>query len=210
VTTTSVSGKLQLLTGFDDASATAWGDGTRVTFAGAGTASVTEEFTGTSLYSMSGVLQSPRTRALLEPLVTGDVLPTLRFIDTRIATNRALNLVRSTSLDLALSQLSFAPTVNTQSAQIVLAAIDPDTSLPLAGVKIKAAAAQFIAYQLPSGAWSDLVSETGTSGLAMLVNVTVAATGSTFIDASASGAYTGSFQIEARPGTVTFDRIGGS
>jgi len=44
----------------------------------------------------------------------------------------------------------------------------------------------------------------------MLVNVTVAATGSTFIDASASGAYTGSFQIEARPGTVTFDRIGGS
>jgi hypothetical protein len=99
---------------------------------------------------------------------------TLHPVATNIVRNVELGIVRADTIDVIFSTLTAAATRDAGAAQIVLGFSTPATSTAprsgVAGVKIVAPEAAFIAYQT-AGTWSTDATATDSTGLVILGNL---------------------------------------
>lgn len=168
---------------------------------------------GSDPFSLAGVQSAPLVWVLATPdnPVADDVSPVLEPVATDVpdAQGRVdvkLAVVHSTTIQRIFDLASVPLTPDDSKAQLVLRLVDDSTNAsdppPLAGVSVKAPAAEDVLYGA-SGGFSDVVTETDNTGVVVLLNVAAAAWRGAEISVAFSGKRTSGAQVRAVSGAVT-------
>ena len=159
--TTDIEGSIDLIVGDDFLAATDFVDVATVQVGG-----VSGDYDGQS-FSLAAVPVAIQEWASIVPL-PGEALTTHQPIDTTQAGPFQLYLVARTPLELVYASLTNPTTIAPGTAQVVLRFLAPNGA-PVSGVTVSVTA-EAIAYDV-AGGYSDVVTETGPAGTALLVNV---------------------------------------
>ncbi len=170
-----------------------------------------EDSAGIVLEGVSGTLQAnwpgsgsievadaaPEAFVLVSPTdESADALPTVLRLPASLPDTLAMPLVRATSVQAILAVSGLPIEQVPGRAQLVLRVRDGELGTPLAGVRVAEASAEAVLYAA-GGVFSDAVSETDTSGLAVLVNVAADSWPGKLGSVTLSGAVLGSTPVRA-------------
>jgi len=174
-------------------------------------ASVVGTWDGAEPFSIENVAFGPEVWLLSTPPVNGLALPTLELLDTtqpnmdRVVT-ADVAVVSQELIDTVLSLLSVPVFRNEEAAQIILRIEDTEGD-PLAGVTVIARSAEVVAYGA-SGSFSDIATETDSSGLVLIANVPATVWPGSLVGVTfAAGALQGGADVRVVTGGVTLERI---
>lgn len=132
---------------------------------------VTTSWNGVDPFGLNGVKRSSATWILVAPERSQGVLPTIHPVDTRQRPEVDLGLVRADNLDLVFLLLTVPGERLSGKGQLILAFVERASSGGgKNGVRVALPEAEFISYA-SQGTWSELETETDTSGLVVLGNI---------------------------------------
>lgn len=171
---------------------------------GRGGTTLEADWNGVDAFELEGLTEQPFL--LVTPLQDGtDALPTL--LAPRLTGSVELPVVRATVLDgiRALSSLPLDAVPG--AAHLVLQLVDVQSSTPIAGLTLAETTAATVLYAA-AGSWSDAVTTTDVTGLAVLADVEAADWPGRLTSVSVSGEVLAAIPLRAVSGAVTVVRVG--
>ncbi len=170
---------------------------------GEGGTTLEAAWNGLDPFAIEGLAEEPFV--LVEPELGVDALPTMLrpALDGLVE----LPLVRATVLESILALSSQPLDLASDRAQVAITLIDVGTAQPISAATLAEPSAESVLYA-SSGTWSDADSETGPSGLAMLVNVEAGAWPGKLTSVAVTGSATGAIPLRVVSGAVTVLYVG--
>jgi len=207
----TLTGQVLLLDDVDFDSGPLFPDPTAIRVEGQSGASVVGSWDGVEPFSIDDVAGGPEVWLLSTPPMNGFALPTLVPLDTTMpnmagVVTANVPVVSQDVIDTVLSLLSVPVFRNEEAAQIVLLIEDSDGA-PLAGVTVTARAAEVVAYGA-SGSFSDIATETDSSGLVLVANVPATTWPGSLVGVTLSGTLDRGADVRVVSGGVTRGEIG--
>ena len=166
---------------------------------------ITTEYDGQE-FTLPGVVASESTNVLVVPQQDdGLAITTLLTVDSRRSARVALPLVNRQELTVIYSTINAQTIIDDARAQLVYHVFDAD-GLPLAGVRVNVAGAEFIAYA-SGAAWSDALDETDARGLVILGNIPAFELPGSNVPVSLSGSVSGEQVVTLVRGAASYVRV---
>lgn len=172
---TTLTGQVFLLNDSSFVRASLYSSGAAISADGASGAPVTALWDGADPFLLADLLRAGTTWVTVKPnLVGGDALPTIQAVGVGATPNIDLSLISGAALDDVFGGSSLQRLPN--FGQVVLFFRSGGTGVPLQGLRVKLAGADFTSYRSGSG-WllDDGLAVTDQSGLVVFGNVAVAA-----------------------------------
>jgi len=170
---------------------------------GEGGTTLEAEWNGVDPFALEGLSEAPFV--LVDPDGGQDAVPTVLVPPLRGMVE--LPLVRATVLESILALSSQPLDVASDRAHLVITLINLGNQLPVAGATLTAQSAETVLYAA-AGSWSDVVSETDSSGLSLLASVDAAPWPGKLISVAVSGAASAAIPLRAVSGAVTVLYVG--
>ena len=170
---------------------------------GEGGRTLETSWNGFDPFTIEGLAERPFL--FVEPEPGNDALPTL--LSPALRSTVELPLARATVVESLLALSSVPLDLESDRAQVVLALVDATRNEPFAGATLSEATAQTVLYAA-SGSWSDAVTETDVTGLALLANVDAGPWPGRLTSIAVSGGAVGAIPLRTVSGAVTVLYIG--
>jgi hypothetical protein len=168
--TTTVSGRVALVTQSDFTTAIPFTDPAIVELEDAAGTPIEASYDGSS-FTLHGVRSASSVWATVRPTTAGnDALATLQPLDTTSPGPVELLVVSSSVLELVYGLLASPTLPSFGDAQIVLHFRDASTLAPVPNVVVSHPMAETVAYDV-AGSYSNAVDATGPLGIALVINV---------------------------------------
>ncbi len=169
----------------------------------------TQVLTGSVPAPMAGIRYSTRAWLSAEPTTPGAYWPGLLALDTtKIDVNQTVTIpvVARSDLELIGNLLTVPAIIDESAAQILVRFVQATSRSPILGVKVLSQGDELVVYD-EQGVFSDQGEQTGSMGIALLLNRSAASGTGQWLQIEFGGATDGSLAVPLQAGFATFAEV---